>query len=615
MKQEQKIRYGLYHKFATIIILVGIFPMIGLTTFIANRIIQEYYEAMENQYEQTTDYVAKSLVNMLESYNSVSTLPYYYNSNGEGSRLYLSYDNFRKMIMGEKYASSTWENERNSDMTTFLQYIGSTDPEINAVHFVANVDGKILGFHNSTYSTYFRDEFLFFQAVRYDLLDKQSNQLLLIPTHSMKYYGEISDLVFTIGRNYFDLRGEIGERTYVGTLYMDINVHKIERIIQSVDFDKGEVIFITNENGDCLYSNQSDYISKNVSVELASGIKSEDLLVISSDLKDYGLHVTVMMETENAFHNIRELQRIMYMMLVLSILLVLFGSAYFSKKLTDPIRKMMQQMEQVENGEFDLELDTDSKDEIGLLSKRFNKMSYTLKSYIAQSYLAQMKQTEAELSALKSQIYPYFLYNTLEIIRMSALDEENRKVPEMIEALSEQIHYLIGPVRDVVSLEKEIDITRKYIYLLNCRIDHEIVFLVNAPGSERVKIPRLIIQPIVENAYIHGIKETGGGGVISIETERQDTLFVITVMDNGVGMDEKEVAELRLFLEGDQPGKRNHEDWQSIGLKNVHDRIRYLYGEEYGIEITSTLGIGTMVRINVPYLDGGDQNVKNDISR
>lgn len=265
------------------------------------------------------------------------------------------------------------------------------------------------------------------------------------------------------------------------------------------------------------------------------------------------------------------------------------------------MHEMMEQMSMVETGNFDIELEVRSADEIGVLSERFNRMSSALKTYINQSYVAQIKQNEAELTALKSQIYPHFLYNTLEIIRMTALEEEGReKVPEMIEALSGQIHYLIGPMQDMVPLEKEIDIVDKYVYLLNCRVGSKIQLMVNARGGLHDQVPKLILQPIVENAYVHGIKPKKGKGCIMIETAVKGEQFEISVMDNGVGMDEVAIARITQLFESDDPGIKNEYNWQSIGLKNVHDRIRYLYGEAYGIRITSTLAVGTMVRILLP---------------
>ena len=318
------------------------------------------------------------------------------------------------------------------------------------------------------------------------------------------------------------------------------------------------------------------------------------------------------MDDRTAFGAIRTMQKMMYLFVAVSVAALLVGSVYFSRKLTRPMREMMAQMAEVESGHFDIELPVRSRDEIGVLSERFNQMSAALKNYINQSYVAQIKQNEAELTALKSQIYPHFLYNTLEIIRMSALEEKGREqVPEMIEALSEQIHYLIGPMQDMVPLEKEIGIVRKYVYLLNCRIGGKLQLTVKAAGAGTFQVPKLILQPIVENAYVHGIKPKGKG-CIMIETTAGKESLEITVMDNGVGMDEEAMEKIRRLFESDEPGIKNEYNWQSIGLKNVHDRVRYLYGEKYGIRITSTLAVGTMVRILLPLPERNENDDTND---
>jgi two-component system sensor histidine kinase YesM len=170
----------------------------------------------------------------------------------------------------------------------------------------------------------------------------------------------------------------------------------------------------------------------------------------------------------------------------------------------------------------------------------------------------------------------------------------------MIEALSKQIHYLIGPMQDMVPLEQEITIVREYIYLLNCRISGKVQLTVDAPGAAGIMVPKLILQPIVENAYVHGIKPGKGNGSIMVEESRQNGILEISVMDNGVGMNTVEIEKIQKLLAGNEPGIKNEYNWQSIGLKNVHDRIRFLYGEEYGISITSTPKMGTIVRLQMP---------------
>ncbi len=596
--------FNLYHKFALTMILLGLLPMLLLTTFIANRMIRDYTKALSIQYEQASEYVLSGMETVLDSYNTISKMPYFYNLGvGNGADSYLSFDHFRKILTGEEYGEESMEVDRQRDMLGFLQYLQSVDSYINSVHVLSSgSDGENLAFHYSVYNTFFKNEEKFEELVEYDTLDKDNKNLMLIPPHTTSYYYGNPDRVFTVARNYFDLRGPVGNTPYVATLFLDVDIKRIERIFGSVDFTGNEQIYVVDGDGKCFYSNNEDVIGENLAQELLDVQNDKNCFVVSADGKKYGLSVYICMDAGVAFSNIRQMQRLMYGCIILSCLLLFGGSFYFSDRLTEPMQRLVNQMKKVGKGNFDIEIPVQSSDEIGALAESFNEMSRELKKYINQSYLAQIRQNEAELTALKSQIYPHFLYNTLEIIRMTALeDEEKSKVPEMIEALSQQIHYIIGPMQDLVPLEQEIDIVRKYVYLLNCRINGKVKLMVNAQGTSMIQVPKLILQPLVENAYVHGIKPKQGSGSIMIEAHRKDNMLEISVMDNGVGMDQDSIDKILRLLQGDAPGIKNQYNWQSIGLKNVHDRIRYLYGEEYGIQITSTVGVGTMISVVLPW--------------
>ena len=626
MERKRRRGLSLYYKFTLAIIVIGLVPVVILSTFLANRMIEEYRKALRSNYEQAADYVAGSLETMLDTYNTASKMPYNYSYSireGYVVKDYLYFDNLRQILSGEGYDSGEREEKRAGDMADFLEYVESVDSYISGTHFI--VDNEALGrmdFHYSAYSTFFKDEERFEEAVRLEGLDKSSNQMMLVPTHATGYFSGLSAPVFTVARNYFDLRGEVGNTPYVGTLFIDVNVSRMERVFRTVNFSDKEIFYVVNDDGDCFYSSDGNAMGRNIKEEL-EGIRDTDRqLVLHSQKNGYGLHVMAVLDTAGAFGGIRSVQRMMYVFLAAACLVLLCGSLFFSRKLTRPIRNMMEKMSEVESGNFDIQLPVESRDEIGILSERFNQMSSALKAYINQSYVAAIKQTEAELTALKSQIYPHFLYNTLEIIRMTALENEDVRVSEMIEALSQQIHYLIGPVQDMVSLEKELDIVRKYVYLLNCRIDGKVQLMTEAPGAGRLFVPKLILQPIVENAYVHGIKPKKGVGSIMVEAavnDREDgekRILEITVMDNGVGMDQAALDQIQELLAGDEPGIKNEYNWQSIGMKNVHDRIRLLYGEEYGIRVTSTVGVGTMVRLLMPVTEReGQTDGKDDTGR
>lgn len=602
MKKKKKL--NLYQKFVLVMIALGLFPMLILSTFILNSMLDSLRESLRANYEQAAIHISSSVENMLTVYDNASKLAYQYHSGtaGVGAGMINNYDNLRQVLTGENYEPDGLKEQRAQDMAQFLKNVESVDGYIYAAHFLArSQETGELSFHFSLRNTFFKDEERFAETVGYDQWDQTTKKLVLIPTHETDYFNGLNQTVFTVARNYFDLRGAIGQEKYVGTLFVDVDIQKMKLLFKRMHLDSAQDFYLVNDAGDCFFSTVETCIGQNLIQQEMMPQASEETLVITANGNDYGLKVIVAVDTKAAFGRIASLRTTMYVFLAACAAALLLASVFFSRKLTQPIHSMMEQMSRVESGDFDIELPVESQDEIGILSERFNHMSRELKNYINQSYVAQIRQNEAELTALKSQIYPHFLYNTLEIIRMTALDNGDEQVSRMIEALSEQIHYLIGPVQDMVPLEKEVEIIKKYIYLLNCRIAGKVTLSVSTPGSAQVFVPRLILQPIVENAYVHGIKPKNGKGTIMIETARTDDTFEISVMDNGAGMDAEALQRLNELLAGEEPGIKNEYNWQSIGLKNVHDRIRFLYGEAYGIRVTSTAGAGTIVQVLLPY--------------
>lgn len=384
-------RLSLYHKFALTIILAGLLPVLILTTVISNRMISEYREALHLQYRQAAEYVVTSLNEVLETYNTISKMPYSYNSSKSeyARRDYLTYDNFRQMLYGERYDPDTMDEERNRDMLDFLMYLDGANRYSCGVHFIApDIYGEKVAFHYSRFSTYFINEDTFEDVIQYDSIDTESTELLLIPTHRTGYFKGLTSPVFTVGRNYFDLRGDVGDYQYVGTLFLDVDLKRIAKIFQSVKFSGYENFYVLNDKNDCFYSNDEDCIGQRLKLEKED---SEKQLVIETAQNPYGIRVMVVMNTDVAFQKIRNMQKIIYLFLGVSMLVILAGSVFFSRRLTRPIKAMMKQMAKVETGDFDIELPVDTEDEIGVLSQRFNQMSVALKNYINKYYVAQIK--------------------------------------------------------------------------------------------------------------------------------------------------------------------------------------------------------------------------------
>lgn len=601
----KRISLNLYQKFTLVIICVGLIPMGMFSTVIMNRMFKEYGESLKSNYEQAVFYMNSGIDNMLEAYNDISKMPYYYNYSNEGAFQfnYMSFDNLRKILYGEEREGGLSEEVRAKEMRAFLQNVQSVDSSIESCHLVVDENIARAPFHASKRNTFLKSERLFKEHLKLEHLNEESKQMILIPTHPMDYYSGANNLVFSVGRNYFDLTKAVGSSTYIGTLFIDIDSARLAEMTKGTRFHDSDSIYIIDRDNNCFYSNHPQLIGQKLDLSGDDFQEMKTSQVIDSPYGTHGLKVMVVMDSAAAYQKLYQMRDMLYVFLGASVIALLISSVWFSRRLTRPIRNMMEQMSQVESGNFKVELPVKSKDEIGTLSRRFNQMSQELETYINKSYVAQVKQSEAEMTALKSQIYPHFLYNTLEIIRMTALENEDDRVSKMIEALSQQIHYIIGPVKDMVPLEAEVDIIRKYIYLLNCRISGKVQLTADLGGMSGIMVPKLILQPIVENAYVHGLKPKDGSGHIMIDVETEDNTLLISLMDNGVGMDEETLKHLRTLLVSDEIGIKNEHNWQSIGLKNVHDRIRYLYGEGYGLEITSTVSVGTMVRIVMPLPD------------
>jgi two-component system sensor histidine kinase YesM len=211
---------------------------------------------------------------------------------------------------------------------------------------------------------------------------------------------------------------------------------------------------------------------------------------------------------------------------------------------------------------------------------------------------AQLHEREAELHALQSQIKPHFLYNTLESINMLALTHGDREVSRMVTSLGRLLRHAIGAGEPLISVREELEHVRHYMVVQHMRYGDRITITTEIDPSlfDRL-IPRLALQPIVENALTHGLEPRPGPGWVRVRGSAVDSDAVFTVEDNGMGMDAETLVGLRARLEEDLP-----RDGRSIGLANVHRRIHLHCGMEYGLLVESAPGEGTRVTMRVPRL-------------
>lgn len=233
---------------------------------------------------------------------------------------------------------------------------------------------------------------------------------------------------------------------------------------------------------------------------------------------------------------------------------------------------------------------------------------------------AQIFDKQTELTALQSQINPHFLYNTLESIRGQALMDDNVEIARMVEALAAFFRYSISRKGNLVTLRDELANIDNYMliqrYRFNNRFSMEVIIDEEDEAAYDFLIPRLIIQPVVENAIFHGLEEKLEDGKVIIEVIVTEKNLIITISDNGKGIDRETLRQLNAKIrsrdikleDGAKTNQRNTE----IALPNIHKRIQLLYGEDYGVNIYSTPGQGTDVEITIPVNDGRDRGAEDE---
>lgn len=240
-------------------------------------------------------------------------------------------------------------------------------------------------------------------------------------------------------------------------------------------------------------------------------------------------------------------------------------------------------------------------------SKEFEEMDNRLSQILNSNVLMSASKRQAQYLALQNQINPHFLYNTLEGIRSEALIDGKTSISSMCEALSTFFRYTINHVENLVPLSMELDNTNNYFFIQQYRFGDKLSLKLSfldgcKDDALKIKIPKLTLQPIVENAIIHGLEKKRGPGEILITVEVLDSRLQIIVKDNGIGVKDEDLNNLRTRLATKDITNTEDSNKKSggIALINVNQRIKILFGERYGLEITSCLGLGTDITISLP---------------
>lgn len=270
--------------------------------------------------------------------------------------------------------------------------------------------------------------------------------------------------------------------------------------------------------------------------------------------------------------------------------IVALSFAFFmAGKITKPIKRLLSAMRSVAEGDFQTRVEVVGHDEFGILTQRFNRMNDRIHLLVTENYEIRLKEKEAEIQALNMQMHPHFLYNTLNVMNWTAIENDQQELSRMLVCLSSMLHYTSRKTWDAVPLSEEMDWMQNYFYIMSIRFEDKFTVEYDMdPRLMETEVPRLLFQPFVENAILHGFDQTGSGGIIRIRGWLEGAVRYFEVEDNGRGMSQETVDVIL------------HHKSASVGIKNTIDRIQMTYGSEYGISILSSPGQGTTVRVTLP---------------
>ena len=299
----------------------------------------------------------------------------------------------------------------------------------------------------------------------------------------------------------------------------------------------------------------------------------------------------------------KDLAGIQYLTVIIIVLTIIIGvtvSVIIAQSLILPLENTVNALEKFSRGDFAVRLKENRCDEIGKLNRIFNKAIKEINELMQKVTQSEILNKEMEFKTLQSQMNPHFLYNTLDTINWLAFKEKQTEICNLVAAISSLIRASISNKKSIITIEQELDYVKNYIYIQHIRYKDRFDIIYDIDESLlKQAVPKLIIQPIVENAIIHGIENSKNKNLLYISVKRENECIIIIVKDTGIGMTDEKVSELLkepLNAEGDE--QKAH---TNLGLYAVHKRIQLMYGDLYGLTVHSQAGEGTTVTLHIPF--------------
>lgn len=432
------------------------------------------------------------------------------------------------------------------------------------------------------------------------------SEIVLIPTINFTS-GDKTESLFFLGKELYNT--ENLEQGVVATLIIGIEEQELEHICNdSTGLNTPNVNFISDKYGFVLSFPDVQQIGTIVDnredvLEFIGGLNMfEGKNLFCSYYRDWntGWIFHNVYDQDYMMHDINVMQAIYWMLLAVDLLVVLLFINSINRYYVDYLHQIIEGIRQVNQGNMDVRLVVDRRDELGQIGENFNFMVDRVKALIQEVTEISEKKRQAEIKALESQINPHFLYNTLDAINWMAIRKDEIEISRMINNLGQILRYCMNQSNEQADISEMEDWLKAYVSLYQLRYGYSFEFNIYVePEVRNVKIYKLLVQPIVENAIIHGLKDVEDGLLrVDIGLAEQPERIHIIVEDNGAGMEPEEVD---FYNRRDREWSRS----EQIGLANIFERMQLYYGEEGEWHISSVKGLGTVMELLLPAGDTG----------
>lgn len=594
---------SLKYKLIIFLLLVTVIP--GVTAIAATYIYTT--ESVKNQLiKENTNIVSKGKADLRDYFITISEIPISLYTN----RLFM---NVMEHGINEELDQSQAELKRS------LFGLYHSRKEIEQIFLYVDKGNDAYTIYNSKLSSRALVENKYFNTY-YQQLHERNMYFSVEPTHDIYSYNNQSNIFPSSVKKVLSFHHSLHDVTsskFLGFISIDIDIDAVKTISDRLHFIDEEDFYLIDGSNNVIYSSEESLIGFRIDEQWVKSIrdnvnekKSHDweddefngVLVYDQFIEPFDDWLIVKrIPSDRIYSGPRYIAKMNISILAVFLIIIIFATVFVSFKIISPMKILMNNMKKVEEGKLEVDFDSLGNDEFGKLGQHFKSMVNRINDLILREYRLEIENKTNQIKVLQSQINPHFLYNSLQSIGTIALKKNVPEVYKLLTTLSSIMRYGMNMSDDSVVLEKEINHAKSYLLLQKQRFRNSLQFEISVDESVRLSfVPKMILQPIVENYLKHGFDSSKGIGVIKIVARKSkgNGRLIIVIEDNGEGVSEERLEMIRLSLT--KGIKLSDSGEENIGLKNVYERLKLYYGTESSFIIENRQEGGLRVVFELP---------------